>query len=437
MHDWAELVADAGSTRPLPGTDESVAAAYVSVGGRRAVLVWCRFDVAAGTLSVAAGERFVEALDAAAAEGLPVLAVANSGGARMQEGTKAFVQMISATAAVRRLRDAGSCLAVYLADPTTGGVFASWASLGHVTWAEPGATIGFTGPRVAASLGESIEPASTQTAEGLWANGHVDAVVPTDELRARFGELLTVLQDADPQPLSPAPPVDDGPRGWAAVSESRREDRHRVLDELVARSEVVVELSGDRSGGRDDAVFCGLGRVEGRSFAVVAHRTAASRPTSVGLRAARRTIAVAGELRLPIVTIVDTPGAALSGEEERRGFAGEIARSIDAMATASTPTVAVVAGQGTGGAAIAWLSADRVLAAVDGWVAPIAPEAGSIILHRNADHAAEVADAQGIGAVELAEAGIVTAVHPAERLVDAVLATLDELAAAPKDRRRR
>ena len=166
MPDWPSLLGDPDSTTPIPGEDESIAALRCRIDGHEVVLVWCRFDVSAGTLSVAAGRRFVGALAYARAERLPVVAIANSGGARMQEGNRAFVQMVGCIGAVRDLIADGLAFLVYLADPTMGGVFASWGSLGQVTFAQPGATIGFTGPRIAEGLGTPIEPASTQTAEG-------------------------------------------------------------------------------------------------------------------------------------------------------------------------------------------------------------------------------------------------------------------------------
>lgn len=421
MRDWVDLLADGGSATGLPGTDESVAAVRCRIGGHEVVLVWCRFEVAAGTLSVAAGERFVAALDTAVADGLPVVAVANSGGARMQEGSRGFVQMIAATAAVARLRAAGLGFLVYLADPTTGGVFASWASSGHVSYAEPGATIGFTGPRVAAALGEPIEPADVQTAEGLLESGLVDDVVARDGLRDRVVEFLSVLAPATPTPAASPPSASDGLRGWAAVVETRRVDRPRVLDELVARCTDVVELRGGRDGGRTDAVFAALCRLDGVPAVVVGHRPGA-RPTVSDLRLARRAVVVATDLRLPVVTLIDTPGAAVSAAQEQAGLAGQIARSIAALGAATVPSLAVIAGQGCGGAAMAWLAADRVVAASDSWLAPISPEAASIIVHRDAQHADALADEQQVGAVQLREQGIVDDVFDRDRLVDEIVA---------------
>lgn len=427
QRDWLGLIADPGSVRPLEGEDESVAAAWIHVDGRRAMFVWNRFEVSAGTLSIAAGERLVQAFDAAIAEGVGVVALTNSGGARMQEGTGAFVQMIAAARAARRVRDAGLPLVVYLANPTTGGVFASWGSLGTVTWAEPEATIGFTGPRVARALGEPIEPAETQTAEGLLANGLVDAVVSPGALRGELANLLGALR-APETPGTDAPRVPDevadGPHGWAAVAASRREGRRDVVAELLDRATNVVELRGDRGGAVDDAVLCAIVRVDGRALMVIGHRTPGARPRAAGLRTARRAMGLAEELRIPVMAIVDTAGAVIGGDQEREGFAGEIAKSLDALSRLAVPTVTVIAGQGSGGAAMAWLAADEVVAAPDSWIAPISPEAASLIVHRDTDHAPEMADMQRIGATELREQGIVSRVVATRDLLDAALASV-------------
>lgn len=441
MRNWSELIADPGSTRPIPGTDESVAAVVCRIGGTETVLIWCRFEVAAGTLGVDAGGRFVEAIDAAIAEGLPVMAVANSGGARMQEGPRAFVQMIGVTDAVRRLRSAGLPLVVYLAHPTTGGVLASWASLGDVTLAEPGATIGFTGPRVAEAVGEPIVPPDSQVAEGLERNGLVDALVPAADLAATVSVVLAILGPEDARGAGAEPSAsgdDEWPRGWAAVEASRRADRVSILDELLARASGVVELRGDRAGGTDAAVLVALCRVDGRRLLVIGHRHPGDRPGVAGLRLARRGLRIANRLGIAVMTVIDTAGALISGEQETAGLAGEIAASIDDLLGLDPPSTAILAGQGSGGAAMAWLAADRVVAIAAGWLAPIAPEAASAIAHRVLDHAAEMANLQRVGAVELLEAGLIDAVVPENEVIDAALAALGRpIADATRGARRR
>ncbi len=130
------------------------------------------------------------------------------------------------------------------------------------------------------------------------------------------------------------------------------------------------------------------------------------------LREARRGMALAAGLRLPLVLVIDTPGPALSAEAEEGGLAGEIARCLAELVTLDTPTVSVLLGQGSGGPALAMVPADRVLAALHGWLAPLPPEGASAIVYRDVDHAPELAAAQGIRSADLLRNGIVDAVVP-------------------------
>jgi acetyl-CoA carboxylase carboxyl transferase subunit beta len=133
------------------------------------------------------------------------------------------------------------------------------------------------------------------------------------------------------------------------------------------------------------------------------------------LREARRGMALAAGLQLPLVLVIDTAGPALTVEAEQGGLAGEIARCLADLVTLDTPTVSVLMGQGSGGPALAMVPADRVLAALHGWLAPLPPEGASAIVYRDLDHAAELAAAQGVRSADLLRNGIVDAVvgeHP-------------------------
>src|SRR3979490_3124567 len=191
------------AAKAATGLDESVVTGEGTVFGRRVALVVCEFDFLAGSIGVAAAERIAAAVQRATAERLPLLASPSSGGTRMQEGTVAFLQMVKIAAAVRLHKQAHLPYLVYLRNPRTGGVFASWGSLGHVTVAEPGALIGFLGPRVYELLYGEPFPAGVQTAENLQRHGVIDGVVAIDELRRTVDRALTVIADA-PKPL-PAP----------------------------------------------------------------------------------------------------------------------------------------------------------------------------------------------------------------------------------------
>lgn len=171
--------ADLARARERTGLDESVVTGEGRIRGRRVAVVAGEFRFLGGSIGVAAGERLVRAVERATRDRLPLLASPASGGTRMQEGTIAFLQMVKVTAAITDHKAAGLPYLVHLRHPTTGGVLASWGSLGHVTAAEPGALIGFLGPRVHEALYGEEFPPGVQVAENLLANGIVDAVLPS------------------------------------------------------------------------------------------------------------------------------------------------------------------------------------------------------------------------------------------------------------------
>ncbi|MEU4685670.1 carboxyl transferase domain-containing protein [Streptomyces xinghaiensis] len=481
--------ADLERARERTGLDESVITGEGRIRGRRVAVVACEFRFLAGSIGVAAGERLVRAVERATAERLPLLAAPASGGTRMQEGTVAFVQMVKVTAAIAGHKAAGLPYLVYLRHPTTGGVLASWGSLGHLTAAEPGALIGFLGPRVHRALYGEEFPPGVQTAENLLAHGLVDAVLSARELPAVVAAALDVLCDdtvgaagtvppslsgpeaagpaagadggpaapAAPSPAgvpdggaatvsggttppaappgreprrdravadgAPAPAVTEGPAGAGpgapatavsatadSIRRSRRPGRPGVRALLKAAGRQVTPLSGTGAGEHDPGLLLALARIGGTPCVVLGHdrHDGAAPPLGPGgLREARRGMRIAAELGLPLLTVVDTAGAALSREAEEGGLAAEIARSLADLVTLPAPTLCLLLGQGAGGGALALLPADRVLAAEHAWLSPLPPEGASAILHRTTERADEVAAQQGVRSADLLAHGIV------------------------------
>src|SRR6476646_6852968 len=193
------------AAKAATGLDESVVTGEGTVFGRRVALVACEFDFLAGSIGVAAADRITAAVERATALRLPLLASPSSGGTRMQEGTVAFLQMVKIAAAVTLHKKAQLDYLVYLRHPTTGGVFASWGSLGHVTFAEPGALVGFLGPRVYEQLYGEPFTAGVQTADNRRQHGVIDRVVPLAGLRHTLDWALKVVSDSPGVPPGPLP----------------------------------------------------------------------------------------------------------------------------------------------------------------------------------------------------------------------------------------
>ncbi|MFE4358909.1 carboxyl transferase domain-containing protein [Kitasatospora sp. NPDC056800] len=408
--------------RERTGLDEAVLTGVGSIDGRPVALIASEFGFLGGSIGVATAERITRAVERATAERLPLLALPVSGGTRMQEGSAAFLCMLRITAAVQAHRAAGLPYLTYLRNPTMGGVFASWGTLGQLVLAEPGARLGFLGPRVYEELRGVELPPDVQRAETLAGQGLVDAVVPPQELRELLRRTLAVLAAAPPSPPTdptasptPAPVRTHGhPDAWDSVLRTRRPDRPGTRELLRHTAEELVLL--DAPGGRGGALVRALALLGGRPVLVVGQQRQTpehERPfTAADLRAVRRTARLAEQLGLPLVTVVDTAGAELSAQAELDGIAVEIAHCLTTLLALRTPVLAVLLGQGSGGGALALLPADRVIAAEHAWLAPLPPEGASAIVHRDGAHAAELARAQGIGAHRLAEVGLVDEVVP-------------------------
>src|SRR5665647_2109528 len=336
------------------GTDESLITGQGTLQGRPVALVVSEFRFLAGSIGHAAAERLVLAVERATRDGLPLIGAPASGGTRMQEGTNAFVGMVKTSAAVAAHKEAGLPYLVYLRHPTTGGVLASWGSLGHVTVAEPGALIGFLGPRVYQALYGAPFPAGVQVSENLYDRGLVDAVLPVDELAEVAARALNVLMaPREVLPEVPQLPHETLPEvpAWESITRSRRAERPGVRTLLKLGATDVVPLHGTGQGEQDWALLIALARFGGAPCVVLGqdrrYQSLESPLSPAGLREARRGMRLARELKMPLVSIIDTAGAALSKEAEEGGIAGEIARCLSVLVMLDAPTLCVLLGQGT------------------------------------------------------------------------------------------
>jgi acetyl-CoA carboxylase carboxyl transferase beta subunit len=400
-------------------TSEAILTGQARLDGREIALVISDFRFMGGSIGVVAGEKLVLAFERAIASSMPVLSFIASGGIRLQEGPIAFLQMVKSSMAAAQLRNAGLAHVTYLGNPSMGGALVSWGSLGTFTFAVPGALIGFAGPRAMEALGgEALSP-DAQVAENLLRHGLIDDVVSPPEMRERVIRILSVLRDR----VHPAEERDnrvgktDPDHGrhtadpWRSVQDSRDRLRPGSWDVLLACGSDLTFLDGRPSERSANGFIAAVGRICGVSAVFLGHDRRHSLSGAVvgpiGLRRAQRAIQLARELRLPLVTVIDTSGAQLSRSSEEGGLSFHVAETMVRMATLESPTLSVILGEGGGGAALSLLPADRVLAAGNSWLAPIAPEGGSAILWGTATPAAVLARRQRITAGELERFGIV------------------------------
>jgi acyl-CoA carboxylase subunit beta len=423
--------------RARAGTDESVVYGPAEITGRRCVVAMFRFAFIGGTMGEVAGERVARAMEEAAAAGLPFVLWTQTGGARMQEGMRALVQMPKVVAARNELSSAHVPFVAVLGSPTTGGVLAAVAGLADVTFAVENATIGFAGPRIVQRMtGRGLSNRS-HTAHSAFDRGLVDAIISEAHVRLEVGAALAVLAPDAPHPIAgpPAPrgtPVD----AWDAVDAARRPERPKGPELMRAISEAAIVVRGDRSGNVDPALETAIARVAGRRCIVIA--TDARRLLGpAAFRTARRALGVATRLDLPVVTLVDTRGADPGEASEAGGIAWEIASTFEAMLSAPVPTLAVVTGEGGSGGALALAAADRIVLLEDAFFSVLAPEAAAEILWRDEARAAEAASLLRLTAPDLVDLGVADALLPAPleptRLRSAVAYHLDDLGAGAPD----
>ncbi len=406
------------------GLNEAVVTGAARINGRDCVIAVFDFRFMGGSMGSVVGEKVALALELAADKHTPFVAVIASGGARMQEGMLSLVQMGKTAAAAMRLHQAGVPSISVLTNPTTGGVYASFASQGDFLFAEPGALIGFAGPRVIEQLTGQAPPKGTHTAEFLLEHGQVDAVIDRARLR---GVLATMLQLFDSRPAQESRQTAEGYRPTAAAPESawqevllaRREDRPTSADYIRRLMPQFVELHGDRVFGDDAAVITGIGDLQGTAVFVIGQERGHDDPTRnggrmrpEGFRKAARIMRLAAELRIPLLTFIDTPGALLDYEAEARGLAGALSSCLANMSLLPVPIVSVVIGEGGSGPALALGVADRILMQEHAVYSVIAPEGAAAIVHRDAARAQEIADALKITAYDCQVLGVVDTVVP-------------------------
>ncbi len=408
--------------RKKTGLADAIVTGVCRIDGQNAVLAVLDFKFLGGSMGSVVGEKVASACELAARKRLPLVAVTCSGGARMQEGMLALAQMAKTSAAVARLHSKGMPFVVLFTNPTTGGVYASFGTLGDVLLAEPGALISFAGPRVAKALapGEGEAPRS---AEFLLQHGQIDAIVPRPESKTIIGELLRLagsghLKLSGRGALPPA--TQKVTAAWAAVAKARHCDRPTSLDYIHRMASSFVEIHGDRVVGDDPAVVCGVADLDGQATMIVAlergscegdeRRGGRARPE--GYRKAQRAMRLAAKWHLPLLTLIDTPGADPGEESEAGGLGGTISHCMALMSELPTPILAVVIGEGGSGGALALGVGDRMLMMENAIFSVIAPEGAAAILYRDSRHASEVAAALKLTSKDLLDLGLADAVVP-------------------------
>lgn len=423
--------------REKTGLDEAVTIGECKVFGEEIVLGVCDSRFMMSSMGHVVGEKITKAIEMAAEKKLPVFLFCCSGGARMQEGIISLMQMAKTSAAIKRLGEAGMFYCPILTDPTTGGVTASFAMLGDVIMAEPGALIGFAGPRVIKqTIGQEL-PEGFQTAEFLLEHGFIDGIVTRENLKKiiyflvkahkckegkydNFGQMEAFREPSEiakeraalSLPLS----------AWDKVKMVRSIDRLSALDYMEVIFDIFVEAHGDRGYKDDPAIVGGIGFIGGQPVTVIADHKGRDMneckkrnfgmPMPEGYRKALRLMKQAEKFNRPIVCFVNTPGAYPGIEAEERGMGESIARNLLEMSALKVPVLCILIGEGGSGGALATAVGNEVWMLENSTYSILSPEGFASILWKDSSRAEEASEVMKITAQDLKELNVIDEIIP-------------------------
>lgn len=419
------------------GLKEAVIVGMANVLGEQVALIVCDSFFIMGSMGHVVGEKITRMVEMATELELPVFIFCCSGGARMQEGIISLMQMEKTAAAIGRHSEAGLFTCTILTDPTTGGVTASFAMLGDVIMAEPGATIGFAGKRVIKqTIGEEL-PDGFQTAEFLVEHGMVDGIVQRKRIRQMIQFLSIANKKRDgyadfqigmkKQLLSFVKEymygqIKSNKTAWERVRDNRGQKRPATVSYIKNIFDVFVELKGDRYYRDDEAVIGGIAFLDGQPITVITEYRGADvneclrrnfgMPMPEGYRKALRLMRQAEKFNRPIVTFVNTPGAYCGVGAEERGQGGAIAQNLMEMSSLKVPILVIIVGEGGSGGALATAIGDEVWMFENATYSVLSPEGYASILWNDSTRAAEAAEQMHITAQELKTLNIIDKIVP-------------------------
>lgn len=421
------------------GLHEAVTVGMGEIYGEKVCLGVCDARFLMSSMGHVVGEKIALMVERATEEKLPVVIFCCSGGARMQEGIVSLMQMAKTSAALKKHAEAGLLYVTVLTDPTTGGVTASFAMLGDIILAEPGALIGFAGPRVIEqTIGQKL-PKGFQRAEFLLEHGFVDEIVERDDLKKTLYQILkshrvsgnndsfagftSEVENAHPSEISKERQAKTRIKTpWQKVKEARSLERPSTLTYIDLIFEDFMELHGDRCFGDDKAIVGGIATLYGQPVTVIGVQKGNDvkecsyrnygMTSPEGYRKALRLMKQAEKFHRPIICFINTSGAYPGMEAEERGQGEAIARNLFEMAGLSVPVLSIVIGEGGSGGALGLAVANEVWMLENATYSILSPEGFASILWKDGKRAEEAAGVMGITAENLYRLHVIEKIIP-------------------------
>jgi len=401
------------------GLTEAVLTGVCTIGGNPTAIAVLDFGFMGGNMGGVVGEKVALTFELAAKRKIPIVTVISSGGARLQEGVLSLMQMAKTAAAAKRLHAQRLPHISVLTNPASGEVYASFPNLGDVILAEPQALIGFAPLRVVQETSGKPLPKGSHTSEDHLNHGMIDQVVDRTKLRQLLSILLdllsaryrlTMTKRGQPYPVLEHPEE----QAWETVQLARHEQRPTALDYISRITTSFIELHGDRHYGDDNAVVCGIAEFSGEAVIIIGQERSHNKGRAYpeGFRKAQRAMRMAAVFGMPVITLIDTPGAYPGIDSEERGIGQAIASTMALMSDLPTPIVSVIIGQGGSEGALALGVADRILMLENAIYSVISPEDAASIIYRDTKKAEKIASSLRLTATDCKELGVIDAIVP-------------------------
>ena len=407
------------------GLTEAVITGSCTIDGLSCILIALDFGFMGGSMGSVVGEKISLAFENAAKRKIPVITIITSGGSRIQEGILSLMQMAKTVLASNQLQQKGIPHISVLANPSTGQAYASFANMADIIISEPGAIVGDNPIRLI-SGDDQKETESTHTSESHLSHGTLDAVTDRTKLKGVISVLLdlfnkefTIKRTSSGQITYPtAQPTE----AWHSVQIARHNSRPTSMDYMARIMDNFVELHGDRVYGDDPSIVCGLGQIGGQTVVVIGQQRdqtldstdegSNARTMPEGFRKAQRALRIAEKFELPVITLVDTPGANLSSEAEERGLGHAIASTLALISSLTVPTISTIIGEGGSSGALALGIADRVIMLENAIYSAVSPEEAAELIYQDEEKAEEVVGSLRLTARDCMEMEIVDQVVP-------------------------
>ena len=392
------------------GLKSAVITGKGSISGHEVYFGVCDYRFMMGSMGSTEGEKLTRMIETATKEGLAIVIFSASGGARIQEGMLSLHQMIKVSAKLKEHSDKGLLYISVVTDPTTGGVNASFASLGDIIISEPNATIGFAGKRVIQqTLGKKI-PEGFQKSEWVLKNGFLDCIVERKDMKEYLAKILNMhcknTRNIDENYIEKDTTnikrnEDDGRSSWDTLMIARNRKRPNYKDFIMAITNDFIELHGDRCCGEDNAIIGGIALLNKIPVTVIASAKGSSPQENVnrnmgmahpeGYRKVIRLMKQAEKFNRPIICFIDTPGAYCGVEAELRGQGQAIANCLFEVSSLKTPIITIIHGEGGSGGALAIGVGDYIYMYKNSIYSVISPESAAAIVYKNVSKAEKIA----------------------------------------------